>query len=368
VSDRELFLRAIEAEPDSDVPRLVFSDWLDEHGDAERAEFIRAQCESYRIRYGPPSRGDDRISAAEMARMQELTRRAAQLLDRCRRAWTAGLPDWALYVGFQRGFQDFYYFTGKQLLEDGAAIRRIAPLAGYLSLRLSSERAAKVFNCPHLALITKLDLDRCRLKDAAIKHLGASRYLGMVKELNLKWNRLTDAAAATLAEAENMPMLRRLCLNGNASLTSAGVQALVESPLRSGITHLEIASGPGGSSVAEVFRTSRFKLTGLISLDLGGRPLGDAGAAILAHRPYLACLRQLGLQNCDISDEAAKAIITSRLLQKLRGVNFSYNPAITDATAQLILSDPRDWESVRLHGTAISELLLREVAKRCERK
>ena len=39
------FLEAILAHPDDDAPRLVYADWLDEHGDAERAEFIRVQIE-----------------------------------------------------------------------------------------------------------------------------------------------------------------------------------------------------------------------------------------------------------------------------------------------------------------------------------
>src|SRR4051812_20344131 len=30
---------------DDDTPRLVYADWLDEHGEADRAEFIRVQCE-----------------------------------------------------------------------------------------------------------------------------------------------------------------------------------------------------------------------------------------------------------------------------------------------------------------------------------
>ena len=38
-------LRAVVAAPDDDVPRLVAADWLDEHGEAERAEFIRVQVE-----------------------------------------------------------------------------------------------------------------------------------------------------------------------------------------------------------------------------------------------------------------------------------------------------------------------------------
>ncbi len=43
MSDREAFVAAIAANPHDDLPRLVFADWLDEHGDPERAEFIRTQ-------------------------------------------------------------------------------------------------------------------------------------------------------------------------------------------------------------------------------------------------------------------------------------------------------------------------------------
>ncbi len=37
-------LAAVIAEPDDDFPRLVLADWLEEAGQADRAEFIRVQC------------------------------------------------------------------------------------------------------------------------------------------------------------------------------------------------------------------------------------------------------------------------------------------------------------------------------------
>src|SRR5262249_10670779 len=40
----EASLRPVAAEPDDDTHRLVLADWLEEHGEAERAEFIRLQC------------------------------------------------------------------------------------------------------------------------------------------------------------------------------------------------------------------------------------------------------------------------------------------------------------------------------------
>lgn len=38
-------LQAILAAPDDDTPRLILADWFEEHGDGERAEFIRVQCD-----------------------------------------------------------------------------------------------------------------------------------------------------------------------------------------------------------------------------------------------------------------------------------------------------------------------------------
>src|SRR5437867_4475006 len=45
----DAFLQAILDAPDDDTPRLVYADWLDEHGDSPRAEFIRVQIERSRL-------------------------------------------------------------------------------------------------------------------------------------------------------------------------------------------------------------------------------------------------------------------------------------------------------------------------------
>lgn len=42
--DHAAFMKAIIERPDDDLPRLVYADWLDERGEAKRAEFIRLQC------------------------------------------------------------------------------------------------------------------------------------------------------------------------------------------------------------------------------------------------------------------------------------------------------------------------------------
>jgi uncharacterized protein (TIGR02996 family) len=44
MNDREALMQAIIDNPDDDLPRLVFADWLEEQGQADRAELIRCQC------------------------------------------------------------------------------------------------------------------------------------------------------------------------------------------------------------------------------------------------------------------------------------------------------------------------------------
>jgi len=38
--DDTAFIRAIQADPHDDAPRLIYADWLEEHGDP-RSEFVR---------------------------------------------------------------------------------------------------------------------------------------------------------------------------------------------------------------------------------------------------------------------------------------------------------------------------------------
>ena len=78
----EAFLRAICEEPDEDAHRLVYADWLDEHDQPERAEFIRVQCALAKIDTDDPRR-------------PELAAREKALIDEHKRAWIGELPEWA---------------------------------------------------------------------------------------------------------------------------------------------------------------------------------------------------------------------------------------------------------------------------------
>jgi uncharacterized protein (TIGR02996 family) len=88
----DAFLRAILQDPDDDVPRLVYADWLDERGDP-RGEFIRVQCRLATL--GP-----------EDARRPSLVRVERGLLERHRDEWLGPLRPLASRWAFRRGFLD----------------------------------------------------------------------------------------------------------------------------------------------------------------------------------------------------------------------------------------------------------------------
>ncbi len=96
MSDEAALLAAIYANPDDDTPRLVYADWLDEHGDPARAEFIRVQI---------------RLEVAQEwnAERRRLQARESELFDAHREEWTAHLGPFdpeKIKVSFDRGFLD----------------------------------------------------------------------------------------------------------------------------------------------------------------------------------------------------------------------------------------------------------------------
>src|SRR6185369_13035646 len=61
------FIQTIIADPDDDMPRLVYADWLDEQGDS-RGEFIRIQCELAKMPEDDPRRWDLELRQGRLLR------------------------------------------------------------------------------------------------------------------------------------------------------------------------------------------------------------------------------------------------------------------------------------------------------------
>lgn len=105
MTDAEAIFAGILADPDDDVPRLVFADWLEENGQDEWAEYIRVQIECESLSKSDP-------------RHKELSRKGRRILNKHKELWL--LPFQELLPGclvkFERGFVSIvkasYYYVG----------------------------------------------------------------------------------------------------------------------------------------------------------------------------------------------------------------------------------------------------------------
>lgn len=120
MTDEQLALEAaVVAAPDDDLPRLVYADWLDEHGDGERAEFIRLQVAAgARRRVRANNRHGFRFSCRCGA--CKLDRKADRLLPRDATGSVTGqwihpaVRGWVCGMMFARGFPDRFHVRSAQ--------------------------------------------------------------------------------------------------------------------------------------------------------------------------------------------------------------------------------------------------------------
>src|SRR5262245_29077001 len=75
----DALLQAVIDNPDDDAVRLVYADWLEEHGQPARAAFIRVQIQLSLLPEGDPRRGD--LQARERALLKEHEERLTPLGD-----------------------------------------------------------------------------------------------------------------------------------------------------------------------------------------------------------------------------------------------------------------------------------------------
>jgi uncharacterized protein (TIGR02996 family) len=248
MSEREVLLAAIRADPDDDITRLVYADALEETAQpvaVARARFIRLQIALAR------KTPDESYPQPEF----ELTQEIDALCARWGRAWLAELPGpvakavWNQRPGagaFRRGFVDGVTLGADVFLKTAPALFDAAPitelhlhggfgdvralLAGpYVgrlrAVRLSGgwvgNRVARVFaKCPQPGAVRELDLSDCRLSDTGALDLARSTALDRITVLRLRGNRLTGYGIDALATSPALLKLTRLDVTGNPGVRS----------------------------------------------------------------------------------------------------------------------------------------------------
>src|SRR5690242_19351884 len=206
MSYRQAFLDDILAHPDDDVPRLVYADWLDEHGEPARAEFIRVQ-----VRLAALPEGADECP--------ELGRRERQLLREHRERWLEPLRGLVRDARFRRGFVEHAQFDAETFLDHGDEAFAREPIRSVSFLERPAGTLTQIAGSPHLARLTALDLRQHRTHG----HVAVQR--------------VSEAEMAALAGSPSVAGLKALDLS-SCPLGAGAVEALAASPYLAGLETL----------------------------------------------------------------------------------------------------------------------------------
>lgn len=246
MSDVAEFVASVVANPDDDLPRLIYADWLDDHG-AARGKFIRQQ-----VRH---SRGE-KLNLHEQNELAHAERTHG-------RKWAGKLAEWAFVIGYERGFPESLVLSASVFYEKASEIFRIAPIR-QVTLIGARGMLRYLVQMPYLERLTALHLTGCGLGDSETEKLADCRYLGNLQTLRLGGNGLTSAGIVALSTSRRLKQLRRLDVPDN-EIGDWGARILAESP----------------------------NLTQLESIDLSRNDLTETGITFVRNSVALTQLRQL---------------------------------------------------------------------------
>lgn len=235
--EQAALLAAIVAEPDADAPRLVYADWLQEHGDEEQAGFIR---DSIKLSLMKP----------KGKTWKALRKRLRELADQRRPDWYGplGINDTITIDRYHRGFPfrvtfessdalfavvdtvfAFVPIRGLEIQTQGSefdneslvrfaatpGLSRITDLRMYHHSSVVAEAWGRLFCSPHLSALTRLDIANCGLYEPEAVLLAAAAPLANLTELDLSFNSIGVDGLQALLNSPHLTKLKALWLDHN---------------------------------------------------------------------------------------------------------------------------------------------------------
>jgi uncharacterized protein (TIGR02996 family) len=352
MSFEEALIAAIVENPEDDAQRLIYADWLDEHGQAERAEFIRVQCQLARLDPGTAPlrdyarweahKGQDHFDLVgwicDLAEQDEdaplrrqLREREKALLDEFSATWTEPLRAMGVHCyhpPFRRGMIERIDVDAEALVTHVGALFRRFPVRAIWLRTYDNERTAKTraLGLPELARLRGLEV---YVAGEEVPGGLGSALLAAPALANLDRLAVTDADehfgnadVAAIANAPHFSGLRVLQL-ANCSVGPDGARALASSPYLCNLEFLSLAHNPVRSAGAAALAASA-NLSRLTFLDLWFAELYD-GIQALAQSPYLGQLRSLFLDRNDLGPDAMAALAASPFLGSLSALDLADN-------------------------------------------
>ena len=243
---------AIRAHSDDDTPRLVYADWLQEHGDEPRAEFIRVQCALAKLPY------DRRRSRKERSLLQT---KEKELLAAHKANWTVSLSaavdgvwgeswrEWAARLQFERGFLQWIYLSfpaAVRLIKSGHEPEPIR------YLEISHSQHAGSYSHADVATIAAWKFGSCLstfslagATDEDVRAFLVGGQLTHLKRLDFWTGSVSDETVIELANSPLIASVESMCLSAN-KIGDAGALALAGSAHLSDRCNLNVYSNPIG--------------------------------------------------------------------------------------------------------------------------
>jgi uncharacterized protein (TIGR02996 family) len=348
------FLRTILADPDDDAPRLIYADWIDEQGDADRAEFIRLQIRLARMSYSDPEASGVHMRAEELRHAHHVE-------------WMEQLPQFehVQWQVFHRGFISAVRFDHPD--EYQAHAREIFSAAPVRELRLHQfypKEAMMLATSGYLRRVRVLDMsDGNSIGNTGVEALMDSPHLRDLAVLKLARNSFGSAGVRAIAQSSHVRKLRELRIERN-ELYDDGLFHLASSPAMAKLVRLDLSRTLTGDDAVVALSRSKY-LTHLEWLDLSYNSLSDRGIVALAESNALKELRDFFLQGNSITDLGVAALVDTPSIARLERLFLRQN-RIRDKGASALVRSPylEQLRELYLGGNGISDQAADEVRGR----
>ncbi|QJW95334.1 TIGR02996 domain-containing protein [Frigoriglobus tundricola] len=184
MTDETALLRVIAAHPDEDTPRLAYADWFEEHGNPDRAAFIRGQIELARLE-------------TDSLHRRAVAFQCRTLLDTHEEDWLDPRDAFSFDWNWARGFVETFTTSPADLDVQDSALFRTHPFRRLWLWELNGS-ADGVELIPAGNALTALDLIGNNLNVNQLKKLAKAKHLPHLRELGLMFNALRDTAVKVL--------------------------------------------------------------------------------------------------------------------------------------------------------------------------
>lgn len=385
--DEQALLAAVHADPDDDLPRLVYADWLEERGgeaEVARAEFIRLH-----VRLATLDERDPKYDA--------LDRRCRELLER---HWVAtGGEDRIAFASryhyhqMHRGFSDHTFLSDTDLDDPKFLACLLHDTCSDVTL-YNLKPDSPLPDWPGLRNVRKLDFysDVYERDVASVRRLLASPMLGGLRELDLNHaSGLSDDDAELVTLNPHFANLRSLTAAGR-ELGEQFVAGVVTSPYLHGLTALSLWSMSLPPDVVRSLADAPFfphlrelrlsltrwndadvnhSLVELLShphlgplerLDLRYNRLTDADLVACGVPVRFPQLGRLALDSNRLTSETMARILASPHADRLVELNLSENDLSCDWPRDLSGSTMRSLRRLTLRGCDLSATVVEQLA------